>query len=511
MSSTQDQYALRMTGLEIGFGGPLVLNGVDFLVRPGTVHALLGANGAGKSTLVKILSGIYKPTAATELSLWGQEISYPMIPESLGLGVVHQELPFVPSMSVLENLAAGPHFDRQKLGVVRWRRERREVRDLLGEYGLRVDPAQPLGSLTQAERAQVGVLKVLRSMREWGHDRWVVVLDEPTASLPGDDVQRILDWMRSLADEGGAVVFISHRIGEVLQVADEATVLRNGRVAWSGPRAETSRGHLIDAMMGAEVAAAANAEREHREVVRASGAPRLELRDLEGTGVGPVSLDVAAGQVVGVTGLVGMGQDELPYVVIGDRKATGGSVLIDGDEARLNPATAVRQGIAFVSGDRLSEAIWAGGSSQETLTISSLDSYARWGFLNRRAERRDAARLLQEYSVRPAGPGAQLADLSGGNQQKVSIARAMQLKPSILLLMEPVQGVDIAARQEIEAVVRTAAASGTAVLIGSADYEFLAAVCDRVHVLVDGRVARSVDNTDLTEDSLARICLEAAA
>jgi ribose transport system ATP-binding protein len=504
--------ALRMTGMSIDFGGPLVLDGVDFEVRPGTVHALMGANGAGKSTLVKILSGIYKPSSADEMSLWGTPIEHPMVPESLGLGVVHQELPFVATMSVLENLAAGAHFDRQRGSIVHWKQERREVAALLQEYGLDVKPDQLLGTLSQAERAQVGVLRVLRAMREWGHDKWVVVLDEPTASLPGDDVQRILTWMRSLADAGGAVVFISHRIGEVLQVCDEVTVLRNGRVAWTGARADTSRVHLIDAMMGDAVAAVAAVEAAREEAtIQTTGAPRLELRDLTSTGVGPVSLSVRAGEVIGVTGLVGMGQDKLPYAIIGDASVESGQVLIDGQAIGLNPASAVRNGIAFVSGDRLAEGVWAAGTSKETLTISALHRYSRWGFLNRRAERRDAAELLREYSVRPVGPESRLADLSGGNQQKVSIARGMLTEPRIVLLMEPVQGVDIGARQEIEEVVRKAAATGTAVLIGSADYEFLAAVCDRVHVMVDGRVARSVVDTELTEDNLARICLEAAA
>lgn len=512
--------ALRVTGVSRSYGETWALRDVSLEIQAGEIWGLVGANGAGKSTLIKILTGAEQPTGPGVVEIWGRDASASRGPrEAMGLGVVHQELPLVEGLSVADNLASGAHFARRRFRLIRWSNEFAQARELLRRFDLDIDPRDPINRLTQAQRTQLAVLRVLRSMSEYGSDRWLVLLDEPTASLPRSEAQRLLGWMRELAAAGGSVIFVSHRLSEVLDVADKVLVLRAGRNCWTGDADQLTPTSLTNLMIGDQSAVTADFGEEPGPGENAPGADRapgsraahesgLAVRELRGETVRGVSLAFPPGRIVGVTGLVGMGYEELPYLIIGHQTPASGSVLVGGAEVVLRPWQAQQHGVVFVTGNRLEEGIWTGGSVAENLMISSLRRHARWTLISPRRESALAISGIQRAAVVPPDPNHVIGTLSGGNQQKALVARGLECGGTVLLLAEPVQGVDPATRTQIELMLKDAAKSGVAVGIFSADQEFLSTCCDEVAVMSDGVVTRTLprDELDPAGERLAAAC-----
>jgi ribose transport system ATP-binding protein len=486
-------------GLSKSFGGTQALAGVDLTVLAGEVHALVGQNGSGKSTLIKILSGYHAPDAGS-VELDGERVRLPMRPgepERHGLAFLHQEASLAEGMTVLENLRLG-RYETTWYGRLLWRRERVRVKRLLESVGLDLDPNLPIRNVPQAERALIGFA---RAAQEVSHRKGVLVLDEPTASLPAPAVARLFDAIRGVAASGSSVLFVSHRLEEVLEISDRISVIRDGRMVGTVDRAGASEGQLIEMMLGRTLGELYPAR------VVPEGERLFEARGLTGKIATDVAFDVHRGEVVGLTGLVGMGQDEVLYLVYGSTENGAGAVTVGTKTiARPAPELMRKAGVALLPADRAHDSGTLSASVLENVTLPVLGRFFSGGFLHHGAERAEVLRLLTRFDVRPPRPQAPLGSLSGGNQQKALLAKWLQLRPEVLLLHEPTQGVDIGSRKQIFEIIREVAASGTGVVIASAEYEDLAHLCNRVLVMRRGRLVAELTGGDLTEDRIIEYC-----
>jgi ribose transport system ATP-binding protein len=498
--------ALRVRALSKEFDGVTVLDHVDLSLNCGRIRAVLGANGAGKSTLVKILSGYHRPTAGAEVQIFGQPVGFPVKDaESLGLGVVHQDLGLADGLSVTENLAAGRRWRGRGKLTLHWQDEHAAAREWLVKIGLDVDPRTLVADLSPAQRALVSIVRTVRRISERGHaDRCVLILDEPTAYLSTSDARTVLDTVRQMVAQGAAVMLISHRIRETQALADDVTVLRNGKVAWEGSAGTASEADLVRLMLG-DVAAQPRTQPGDQ-----SSAEVLRVDSLSGQTIRQFSLSAAAGEIVGVTGIIGMGAEELPYLIYGSDRRAAGHVNVRGRTID-SPRSAIRNRMFLTPGNRDRDALWMTGTAAENLSIAVLGSLWRHGILRRRRERSEAADVMRRHRINPLLPMKECLQFSGGNRQKISLAKWLRSGPQVLLLHEPSQGIDALARAEILAELQALAARGGTVVIFSADYEFLVSVCSRVVTIVDGRIQAQLSFGEITEEAIISACQPADA
>lgn len=495
---------LSVSALSKTFGPTTVLRRAELRLRAGRVRGLLGQNGSGKSTLIKLLAGYHEPDPGAVLTVRGDPVPLPVRPEALGalgIGVMHQDLGLEERMSVVENYLIG---QGRPLAPVRWRARCREVaRDLAG-FGLDVDVRQPVSRLTAG---QASLLAMARAVRHVGSEGGVLVLDEPTASLDRDGVDLLFTAVARLTERGAAVLFVGHNLQEALTFCDDITVLRDGEVVADAPAAEFDEESLVAAIVGRDIGQVYPAARSRPEddVV-------LDVEDLRGDTVAGVSLRLHRGEVLGVTGLAGMGHDELPQLVFGHHRPRGGRVRVLGEPLRSDPARCLAAGVVLVPGDRKREGVDATATVEENVSLPVAGRFFRRGVLRRAALRREVTRMLAAYDVTPRAPLATMGRLSGGNQQRAVIGKWLDLFPGarVLLLAEPVHGVDVAARQAIFGHIRRAADSGVAVLWVSSEHEDLARLCDRVLVLRDGRVALELPGEGLTAQDVTAACMRSA-
>jgi ribose transport system ATP-binding protein len=506
------QPRLEARGLTKSFGGTQALRGVDLTLFPGEVHGLLGENGSGKSTLIKVLAGFHAPDAG-ELRIDGEEIRLPLATgqfRELGLSFVHQHLGLVESLSVLENLrVADIASSRSRFGIS-WRSERARARATFERYGLRLDPRALVGELKPVERALLAIVRAIEENRSVGR-HGVLVLDEPTVFLPREGIERLFSLIRDAAAAGASILFVSHDLDEVREITDRVTVLRDGALVGTVATAETSETRFVEMIVGRQLAAMA--EFEHQDLSRKRvGA---SVAGLSGTTVRDVSLDLHEGEVVGVTGLIGSGFDELPYLLYGARPARSGRLVLADETyelSQLRPPEAIAAGLALIPADRPNDGCVASLPVSENLALAVLDDYFNGIALDLRRARRANAALMGEFDVRPNDPSLPYGALSGGNQQKALLAKWFQTEPRLLLLDEPTQGVDVGARQQIYELIRRAAEErGMYVLCASSDYEQLATICDRVIVFGRGRVWRELVGAGLTKDRIVEQCYAAMA
>ena len=491
---------LRVEGVAKAFAEVPALSGVSFHARPGRVHCLLGGNGSGKSTLVKVLAGVHRADAGT-VSVGAAAVEAAAIDpdwsRTRGLWFVHQDLAVFPMLSVAENLAAGRDYVTAAGGRIRWRRFNDRAREILERFHLDVDPRTPLAALRPAQRTMVAVARALHA----GDDApGTIVLDEPTSALPHDEARFLMDAIRRYAAAGHGIVFVTHRLDEVTEVADDVTVLRDGRVVASGP-ADLSREALAELIVGGP--AAASAAPGPAVATAGAGRPVLELR-------GPVALTVHAGEIVGLAGRLGSGRSRLLSGIFGSAPRTG-EVLVDGRPlAGGDVNAAIAAGIASVPEDRDGEGLFGGLDVRENLSAVDVRRFrAPWG-LDRRREAAAATDTMRAFLVRAVSDRQAVATLSGGNRQKVLLARWLRDEPRVLLLDEPTQGVDVGARAEIHRMVRAAVTAGAAAIVVSSDHEELAQLCDRVLVLADGRVAAELGVGDVDAVRISHLTLDAA-
>lgn len=504
---------LEARGLSKSFGGTQALNAVDLTVLPGEVHGLLGENGSGKSTLIKILAGFHAPDEG-ELSISGEPVKLPLAAgqfRALGLSFVHQDLGLVESLSVLENLRVAELAASRSRWGISWRRERRRARETFERYGLRLDPAAAVASLKPVERALLAIVRALEEMRLVGDGQGVLVLDEPTVFLPREGVERLFALVRSAAADGASVVFVSHDLDEVRQITDRVTVLRDGRVVGTVVTAETSETRFVELIIGRQLAALAAVEHVDRTGRRVG----VSIDGLSGEVVTDLSLDVHDGEIVGLTGLLGSGFEEVAPLLYGARPARSGWLSVGGrsiEATRLTPTRARELGLALIPADRKNDGSIATLTVADNISLPVIDRYFNGVGLRRRELRRGAGRLMHELDVRPNDPTLPYGALSGGNQQKALLAKWFQTNPTVLLLEEPTQGVDVGARVQIFQLLRAAADErGMQVICASSDYEQLAALCDRVVVFGRGRIWRELVGDEVTKERIIEQCYEAMA
>ncbi len=496
--------ALRLTGLSKSFAGVRALDGVTFEVDAGEVHALVGGNGSGKSTLVKVLAGYHAPDPGAQLELGGRTVSLPLPPGSssrLGLSFVHQDLGLIPSLSILENMRVG-RYRPGRAGRISWRRERQAVEAALRHFGLDLPVDAHVGMLSPLHRALVAIARAFADAEL--HGGGVVVLDEPTAYLPTDGVDRLFDAIGVLRQNGTAAVIVTHRLEEVFRVADRTTVLREGRAVGTAPTAELDEGKLIELILGRKL------EEYYPAGASAIGDTVLSVRHLDGGSVHDLSFDVHRGEILGLAGLVGMGHTEVPYQIFGAVPARGGTIEVQGHQpvpaGSLTPREANRLGLGLLPADRLGGSGVGGVSLRENVSLPVVARFFQGGRIRRRAEGRYVQGLLREHDVRPPFPESPLAMLSGGNQQKALLAKWLQMRLPVMLLDEPAQGVDIGARKEIFQRLREAAQAGACMVMASSEFDDLAGVCDRVLVFRHGRIVDELAGAGLTEDRLTAAC-----
>jgi ribose transport system ATP-binding protein len=475
---------LRVSAVSKTFPGTHALEDVSFAIARGTIHALMGGNGSGKSTLIKILAGVMVGDRGGVIALGEREIASDRISPAwsaqAGLRVVHQDLGLFDDLSVVENLLAGQPPPR-RFGRIDWRLARREAQSDLDRRGIAVRAGDTLGALRASDRTLVAIVRALRD--HGGAPPPVLVLDEPTARLPPTEVAALIDALRRYAEQGSTILYVSHRLEEVLDLASEVTILRDGRVVQTCPVNGLSEPKLVELMVGRS--SRLDASRPTRSV----GAPVLTVSGLSAGPLTGLDLTVNAGEVVGVAGLVGSGRTHLLEAIFGRRPRSTGAVELAGALLEGSDVSAsIGRGIAFVPEDRLRDGVFLNLGIPENVSASDPGRYSRKLLFRHRAERADAGIAVARFGIRTASVTAPLYTLSGGNQQKVLIARALTVAPRLLLLDEPTQGVDVAARAEIHSQIDGAVADGLAVLLVSSDLDELVRLADRVIVLAGGRI-----------------------
>jgi ribose transport system ATP-binding protein len=495
------------------FGAVRALHDVDLTIRRGEVHGLLGENGSGKSTLIKVLSGFYAPDRGSELEINGRPVALPLSPgqfRSLGMSFVHQDLGLVPSLSVVDHLLVGDLISQRRWRLS-WTRERRRVAQTFRSFGLTIDPRAKVSDLRPTDRALFAIVRAVEEIRantaDDGSAYGLLVLDEPTVFLPASDRDELFAIVRDIAATRASILFVSHDLDEILEITDRVTVLRDGVVRGTVDTARASDEVLVEMIIGRRIQVH-SIERTKTEVGTA-----VSITGLTGRYARDVSLTVRTGEVVGLTGLLGSGFEEIPYCVFGAIGAAAGRLEVGGktyDLRAMSPSRALEAGIALVPADRQHDGSVGSLSVGDNVAVPVLHKYRSRIGLHRSRLRSDARRLLEQFDVRPPDPRLTYESLSGGNQQKAMLAKWLQTKPSLLLLHEPTQGVDVGARQQIFRLTRKAAADGAAVMCASTDYDQLAAVCDRVVVFGRGRLRRELTGDQITKERIAEQCYSVA-
>jgi ABC-type sugar transport system ATPase subunit/ribose/xylose/arabinose/galactoside ABC-type transport system permease subunit len=474
------------------------LQEVDLTLRPGSIHALVGENGAGKSTLLNILSGLLRPDGG-EIVVAGKPVHFRDAhgARRQGIVTVHQEVDLFPSLTVAENLGLEQGLATRG-GWIDWRAQRRRTRQAFQGVGFDLSPAIPAGALSPAHRQLVEIAAAVSQPCQ------VLVLDEPTSSLSAKEVQLLFAHLRRFRTQGAAVVYVSHRLEEVFALADEVTVLRDGRRVWTGPMTETSPRHLIALMVGREVAAAVC------QTFGATGAVRFQCHGLTATdgSFTDISLEVRGGEVLGLYGLIGAGRSEWAQAVFGLGRLAGGIVRIDGRRVvPRGPGTMIRHGLVYVPEDRLRQGLCRGLSVRANVVLASLKQLASGLWLPASREVRSTRTVIEQLGVRLTSAGQPVGTLSGGNQQKVVFGRWLGREPAVLILDEPTRGVDVGAKGEIYALVRRLTAEGRAVIYISSDLPEVLTQGNRLVVFREGRLAATFDPGTTSAEEVATAAL----
>ncbi|WP_408899943.1 sugar ABC transporter ATP-binding protein (plasmid) [Nocardioides sp. R1-1] len=492
MSSTTSA-KLVLEGLTKTFQGQRALSEVSLELRAGEIHCLLGQNGSGKSTLIKILAGYHSPDHGSAL-IDGRpmDLGSPAEAHSHGLRFIHQDLALIDSLSVVDNLALGESY-----GGRYWlsdRRERRIAQDIFAEYGVDIQVGRPLGALGSASQAMTAIV---RALHHGDAARGILVLDEPTASLSEPDKEHLFELLRAVKARGGTMLYVTHRLHEVFELADRVTVLRDGRNVATREVGELNPDSLIELILGRPMDAV------YPEPPHPGSDRVLEMTDLGGGALTSFSGTVRAGEIVGVVGLAGSGADEIPQLIFGATPRRAGEIRLNGKPiAPGSPWEAIRSGIALVPADRKRLGVIADWTLRENVTLPKVRGRGPLRWLSRRREAGDVASYMTQCEVKPNDPEATISSLSGGNQQKIMIARWLRAGAKVLLLQEPTAGVDVGSRSAIYRHLNQAASEGASVLITTTDLEEACAVCDRVYVVRGGRLGAELDASQLTPDTL---------
>jgi ribose transport system ATP-binding protein len=499
---------LEALGVSKRFPGVTALDDVTFTLRAGEIHALVGENGAGKSTLIKILTGVHRADEG-ELRLGGEPVVFhrPHESQQAGISTIYQEVNLVPLMSVARNIFLGRE-PKNRFGLIDFPRMHREAADLLGGFGVGADPRRPLHTLG------VGTQQMVALARAVSVKARVVVMDEPTSSLEPREVETLFRVIGELHARDIAIVYVSHRMDELYRICDRVTVLRDGRLVHSGDLKDTERVKLVSLMLGREIAEVRRSgTTSFGDGHDAAREPVLTAQDLTRRHVlRDIGLDLRPGEVLGLGGLLGSGRSETAKALAGALPLDSGEVRVGGKVLRrLTPPAAIRAGISLLPEDRKAEGIVPGLSVRENIVLAALPRLSRGGVVSRRRQDKVVEIFMKRLRIKAASPEQKVGELSGGNQQKVLLARWLCLEPRVLLLDEPTRGIDVGAKAEVQALIDELAGEGLAVLLISSDLEELVEGADRIVVLRAGAVAGELTGDDVSESALLSVLAEAEA
>jgi len=490
------------------------LSGVSMTIEPGEVHALLGQNGSGKSTLIKILSGYHAPDLGGGIRIQGTELptQSPVQSYRLGCRFVQQDLGLVNTLSVLDNMSLGSGFPTS-FGTIRGKATYRQAKQDLERLSLDIDPKALVATLSASERTGVAIARALREDPEY--PACLLVLDEPTATLPVDEVDQLLDRVSAMAATGVGVLYVTHHLGEVFRVARNVSVFRDGVVVGAGPVKNFDHAGIVELLAGEELLAEETESRRERAARAAAREHEtlFEVKDLRAGALAGVSFSVERGEIVGIAGLAGSGRDSVLGASFGALSRSDGEVTVTGTAIPAGrPDVAIGRGVAYLASDRKVGGGVMTMSARENLTLPDLKPFWKGGILRRKAETSRTKEWFERLSVRPANAiNDPLSIFSGGNQQKILFGKWLSQKPSVFLLDEPTQGVDVGAKADLHRELLAAAENGAAVVVSSSDLEELADLCDRVLVIVDGRISAELEGADLTEGAITRRFMPIAA
>jgi ribose transport system ATP-binding protein len=488
---------LTLKGISKSFPGVRALGGVSLDVRPGEIHGLLGENGAGKSTLIKIIAGAYAPDEG-EMILAGEPVrwSSPREAKLRGVHVVYQEFALFPQLSVAENIFVG-HERRNRIGLVDHARNRRDAKELLSRLGVSLDPRTAVAQLSIADQQMVEIARAMV------HKVRLLVLDEPTAVIAGREVALLFDRLRRLRESGVSVLFISHRLDEIFAICDRVTVLKDGRLVGTHETGEVTRERLISMMVGRDLGDLF----PPRPAVARSGQSVLRAEGIAvGDRVRDASIDLRAGEIVALAGMVGAGRSEFALGLFGATPLSKGALHIGGQRfTSMSPAKAIRLGMGLVTEDRKSQGLAMLLDVAANITGPALAEITRHGLIDRQNEAVIAAAEIERYRIACRGPETPVATMSGGNQQKVIVARWARICRTVLILDEPTRGIDVGAKAEIYRIMRDLADAGVAILMISSELTEVIGMADRVIVMRQGRVTGELMGAEVTEENIMHL------
>jgi ribose transport system ATP-binding protein len=532
---------LSFTALSKTFGATRALNKVSLDVWAGEIHGLVGQNGSGKSTLIKVLAGYYEPDAGSRLSIDGAPVRLPLRPgdySQFGISFVHQDLALIPSLTVLENLRVSELCLKPRW-YISWKEEIRAAKELLEEFALDLDPLIKIEEVDIGSRALLAILRAMNGLRKGQTDlranptsseaekaafsgnsypknspdpnetkegRGLLVLDEPTPFLARTDVERLFSLARRIKAQGASVLFVSHDLDEVLNLTDRVTVIRDGAVVGTFDSNEVTKSDLIEQIIGHPLLVGSG-ELSGKQNFK-SATPAVTVTGLTGEYVHGISFEIREGEIVGMSGLLGSGFTDVPYLLFGAKQAVAGTLSMRETAYSLtdiSPSEALENGIALIPVDRRGDGLVEELSIVENISLPILQDFGPWR-LQHSNLRKTVENLVREFDVRPGDAENRVGNLSGGNQQKVLLAKWLQTKPKLILLDEPTQGVDVGAREQIYQILKKQAATGTMILCASSDYEELATLCSRVLIFGHGRIVEELVGRQLTKDVIAQRC-----
>ena len=495
-------FAARLVGAGKRFGGVWAVRGIDLPIAAGEIHALMGENGAGKSTLMKMLHGVHRPDeGAVEIAGRAAALASPREAEAAGVAMVAQELDLFPDLSLVENLYVGRARPRSRWGGFDHAAMTREASAALARLGVELDLHAPARTLSGA---QAQLLEIARALM---HRAQILVLDEPTAALTDREAQRLMAIVRELAASGVAVLYVSHRLEEVFALADRITVLRDGRLVHTGPAGDLTPASLVQLMVGRPV------ETLFHRTRQAAGEVALEVKGLGRRGAfEDISFTVRRGEIVGLAGLIGAGRSEVAQAIFGIAPADAGDIRVMGAPASIaNPRDAMARALIYVPEERRAQGLMLEEGVAWNTAFSALERVGRFGFVSRTKERALAERFRERFAIKCASLEAPVISLSGGNQQKVMLAKALATEPDVILLDEPTRGVDVGAKAEIHRIVDELVAAGKAVLMISSEMNDLLVMCDRILVMHQGRITAAFEGPGFSAEAIGAAAAGLAA
>jgi len=485
-----------MAGISKEFPGVQALKAASFTLRRGEIHGLVGENGAGKSTLIKVLTGVHRPDAG-DIRLHGRNVQFaaPLDALDAGIATIYQEFTLVNALTVRANLFLGR--ERSRSGFVDSRYERTRAREILGRLGAEIDPEALVSELNVAQQQLVEIARALLA------DASVLMMDEPTAALTPREVQRLFLVLRDLTARGISIMFVSHRLDEVFEIADRITVMRDGETVVTREAHEFTRQQLIEHMVGRPI------DDEFPKTPAAADRYVMEVRNLVGKSVRGVSFAVRQGEVLGIAGLMGAGRTDLVRLIFGADRKEAGEILLEGRPVEIDsPRDAIKHGICLLTEDRKAEGLVLKATARENFSLPSLGSWSRWGFVNRPHEQVRFASRVNELQIKTAGPNQLAAYLSGGNQQKLLVARWLETNSRVIMFDEPTRGIDVGAKFEMYRLINQLAVQGKAIVIISSELPEVLGISDRILVMRAGRIAGEIDDvTRATQEEIMALAV----